>query len=390
MNRYERQESITGERIPKRRLWLWIPLVSLLTIAAFVLAIGFPIGAFLIKGFPTPPLATVTTTIAKVEEWAPRIQAVGTFRPVRGADLSVEVPGIVETVNFDSGGDVPQGRVLIKLRVADELGRLHTLEATRELWRANFARDKAQYDRQLISKVQFDTTQANLNAFEAQVAQQQAEIAKHLLIAPFAGHLGIRNVNAGQYVAPGTPIVTLQALDPIYFDFFLPQQDLDRIKVGQSMTLSVDTFPGESFEGNLATIDPKVDQSTRNVAIRATLPNKDRKLLPGMYATAFVAAGVAQRQITLPQTAILFNPYGNMVYLLAREKDAEGKESLVAKQTVITTGETRGDQIQVLSGIKEGDEVVSGGQLKLQNGTHVVIDNSILPANDPNPTPVER
>lgn len=390
MNRYERPPTIIEERPPRRRLWLWIPLVSLLTVAVFVLVIGFPIGAFLVKGFPQQPPAAVTTAIAKTEEWQSLLQAVGTFRPVRGADLSVEVPGIVETVNFDSGGDVPAGQVLIKLRDADEIGRLRTLEATRDLWRANFARDKAQFERQLISKVQFDTTEANLHAFEAQVAQQQAILDRKTLRAPFAGHLGIRNVNAGQYVAPGTPIVTLQALDPIFFDFFLPQQVLDRIRIDQRVTLSVDTYPGETFEGKLTTIDPKVDQSTRNVAIRATVANKDRRLLPGMYATALVVTGEKERHITLPQTAILFNPYGNLVYILDRETGPDGTVSLVAKQTVVTTGETRGDQIQILSGLKEGDEVVSSGQLKLQNGTKVVVDNSILPSNDPNPSPVER
>jgi len=390
MNRYERQESIAGQQPPRRKLWLWIPVVTLLTIAVFALTIGFPIGAFIVKGFPTPPPATVTTAIARFEEWQPQIQAVGSLKPVRGADLSIEVAGIVDSVNFDSGGNVPAGQLLIKLRDGDDVAKLRTLEASRDLWRANFARDQMQLQRQLISQAQFDITDSNLKALQAQIAEQEAVVAKKTLRAPFAGQLGIRNVNVGQYIAPGTVVATLQALDPIYFDFFLPQQALDRIKVGQPIALKVDTYPDLTFTGKLTTIDPKVDPATRNVAVRATVPNPDHRLLPGMYATANVESGQTERYITLPQTAITFNPYGNMVYLLQKETVPGGEEALVAKQTVITTGETRGDQIAVLTGLKEGDEVVSTGLLKLQNGSRVAVDNTIQPSNDPNPRPVER
>ena len=390
MNRYERQETIVEQNPPRRRLWLWIPVVAILTIAVFVVTIGFPIGAFIVKGFPAPPPATVTSAIARFEDWQPQIQAVGTLKPVRGADLSMEVAGIVVQVNFDSGGDVPAGQLLIKLRDDDDVAKLRTLEASRDLWQANFARDQAQLQRQLISQAQFDITASNLKALEAQINEQAAIVAKKTLRAPFAGHLGIRNVNVGQYIGPGTVVATLQALDPIFFDFFLPQQVLDQIKVGQPITLKVDTYPDMSFTGKLTTIDPKVDTATRNVAVRATIPNADRKLLPGMYATANITSGEMERYITLPQTAITFNPYGSMVYLLQKETGPDGKEMLVAKQTVVTTGDTRGDQIAVLTGLKEGDEVVTSGQLKLQNGAHVAVDNAILPSNDPNPRPVER
>jgi membrane fusion protein (multidrug efflux system) len=369
---------------------LWIPLVTILTVAVFVVTIGFPIGAFIVTGFPSPPPATVTSAIARFEDWQPQIQAVGSLKPVRGADLSMEVAGIVAQVNFDSGGDVPAGQLLIKLIDADDVAKLRTLQASRDLWQANFARDQAQLQRQLISQAQFDITASNLKALDAQIAEQEAIVAKKTLRAPFAGHLGIRNVNVGQYIGPGTVVATLQALDPIFFDFFLPQQILDQIKVGQPITLKVDTYPDMSFTGKLSTIDPKVDTATRNVAVRATIPNADRKLLPGMYATASITSGEMERYITLPQTAITFNPYGNMVYLLQKETGPDGKEALIAKQTVVTTGETRGDQIAVLTGLKEGDEVVTTGQLKLQNGAHVAVDNAILPSNDPNPRPVER
>jgi membrane fusion protein (multidrug efflux system) len=200
----------------------------------------------------------------------------------------------------------------------------------------------------------------------------------------------VRTVNAGQYLAPGTSVVTLQALDPIFMDFYLPQQQLDQVKVGQELAITVDAYPGTKFTGKITTIDPKVDTATRNVAIRATLPNPQRKLLPGMYATATIGTGTPQRYITLPQTAITFNPFGNMVFVVQDSTDKAGKKILAAKQIVVTTGETRGDQVAVTKGLNEGDVVVSAGQLKLLNDTPVVINNAILPANDPNPHPVER
>jgi membrane fusion protein (multidrug efflux system) len=276
------------------------------------------------------------------------------------------------------------------MRDGDIAAKLHTLQAAQNLAQANYDRDKAQYDRNLISHAQFDTTSATLASAQAQVAEQQAILDKYTLRAPFAGHLGVRTINAGQYLAPGTPVVTLQALDPIFLDFSLPQQQLDRIKVGQELSVSVDAYPATKFTGKITTIDPKVDPATRNVAIRATLPNPQRKLLPGMYATATIGTGTPQRYITLPQTAITFNPFGNMVFVVQDSTDKAGKKILAAKQIVVTTGETRGDQVAVTKGLNEGDVVVSAGQLKLLNDSPVVIDNTITPTNDPNPHPVER
>ena len=390
MNRYERQDAMTAPHPSRRRLWLWLPLVTLLAGGIFAAVFFFPIAAFTVKGFPAPPPASVSTAKAVFEEWMPRLEVVGTFQPVRGADLSVEVPGIIDQVNFDSGGNVAEGALLIRLRDTDEVAKLRTLEAARDLAQTNFNRDRAQLERMLISRAQFDVTEANLQSAQAQVAEQQAIISKHTLRAPFAGQLGIRAVNAGQYINPGTPVVTLQALDPIYLDFFLPQQVLERARVGQDVTVRVDAYPGTTFTGRISTIDPKVDAATRNVAVRATLPNRDRRLLPGMFATAEIQTGAPVRYITLPQTAITFNPYGNMVYRVTEQKDAEGKQSLIARQTVVTTGQTRGDQIAILTGLNEGDLIVSAGQTKLQNGAAITVNNAVQPSNDPNPQPRER
>jgi membrane fusion protein (multidrug efflux system) len=389
MNRYEPQSVLTQER-PRRRLWLWMILVSVAAILLIGAIFAFPIAAFMAKGFPAPPPAAVTTTMAHFDQWQPQIQAVGSLKPFRGADLSVEVAGIVDQVNFDSGGDVEAGAQVIKLRDADDVAKLRTLEASRDLAETNFKRDQAQLARQLISQAQFDVTASTLQSYQAQVAEQQAIVQKKTLRAPFAGHLGIRAVNAGQYISPGTVVVTLQALDPIFFDFFLPQQALDKIKVGQDISVKVDTYPDMTFGGKITTIDPKVDPATRNVAVRATLPNAQRKLLPGMFANSTIITGMPQRYITLPQTAVTFNPYGNTVYLVQHKTGPDGKDGLVAQQAVVATGDTRGDQIAIMSGVKEDDEVVTSGQNKLQNGAAISVNNAIQPSNDPNPKPLER
>ncbi len=391
MNRPERPDLMVAARPPRRRrLWLWMTVVVLLAAVFFAAIFAFPIAAFMSKGFPSPPPAAVTTATARFEEWQPTIQVVGSLKPVRGADLSVEVAGIVNEVNFDSGGDVAAGASIIHLIDADDVAKLHTLEAARDLAQTNYTRDQMQLQRQLISQAAFDVTAANLKSLQAQVAEQQAIVAKKTVRAPFAGHLGIRWINAGQYISPGTAIVTLQTLDPIFIDFSIPQQQLDQIKVGQTLTVKVDAYPERMFTGKIATIDPKIDPATRNVAVRATLPNADRKLLPGMFATANISTGGAQRFITLPQTAITFNPYGNMVYVVQEGTDPKGQKGLIGRQTVVTTGLTRGDQIAVLKGLKEGDVVVSTGQTKLQSGGLLVVNNAILPSSDPNPQPHEN
>lgn len=389
MNKPERPPEIVQRR-RKRRLWLALTVVSLTSIVLFAAIFAFPIFAFIKTGFPQQAPVSVSTIAAHYENWLPEVRVVGSLKPVRGADLSVEVSGIVDEVNFDSGGDIQQGARILHLRDADISAKLHTLQAAVDLAQANYNRDKELLPFQLVSQAQFDMDQANLDSAKAQVAEQAAILDKYTLKAPFAGHLGVRTINSGQYLAPGTSVVTLQALDPIFFDFFVPQQQLSDISVGQNISVNVDAYPGATFAGKVTTIDPKVDSATRNVAVRATLPNPQRKLLPGMYATAQISTGTAQRFITLPQTAILFNPYGNMVFLAEESTGKDGKKSLAAKQTVVTTGQTRGDQIAVTSGLKEGDIIVTAGQLKLLNGSMINVDNAIQPADDPNPHPLER
>jgi membrane fusion protein, multidrug efflux system len=337
------------------------------------------------------PPQTVSVTRAGFSEWQPRIEAIGSLRAVKGADLSLEVSGVVESISFNSGDDVEAGAQLLKLRTADDVAKLESLQAMAALSEITNERDQKQFKMQAVSQATLDTDAANLKNARAQVVQQQAIIDKKILRAPFAGHLGIRAVDLGQYLGPGTVIVTLQALDPIFVDFFVPQQAVDEVRLDQAVTVHVDAYKDENFVGKIAAINPKVDTGSRNVQVRATLKNPDHKLLPGMYATVEIATGSPQNYITLPQTAITYNPYGDTVYVVdSKGTAADGKPQLSARQTFITVGPTRGDQVAVLKGVEDGDSVVTAGQIKLHNGSVILIDNSVTPTADAAPVPTDR
>jgi membrane fusion protein (multidrug efflux system) len=337
------------------------------------------------------PPQTVSAAKASYGEWQPQIEAVGTLRAVKGADLSLQVSGIVDSISFNSGDDVQQGALLLKLRSDDDTAKLESLQATAALNDLTYQRDLKQFKIQAVSQATLDIDAANLKNANAQVAQQQAILDEKSLRAPFAGHLGIRAVDLGQYLGAGTTIVTLQALDPIFLDFFVPQQAIDRVRLGQKVVVKVDAFQDRTFAGEIAAINPKVDQSSRNVQVRASMQNADRKLIPGMYATVDIETGPPQKYITLPQTAITYNPYGDTVYIVGNNgAGADGKPHLVARQTFVTTGLTRGDQVAVLKGVNEGDMIVTAGQIKLHNGSPVLIDNSIAPTAEAAPIPIDR
>jgi membrane fusion protein (multidrug efflux system) len=339
------------------------------------------------------PPQTVSAITAHSSSWQPTIEAVGSLRAVRGADLSLEVAGVVDSISFNSGDDVKEGDVLLKLRSEDDVAKLASLQAMATLSELTLDRDLKQWKIQAVSQATIDTDRANLKNAQAQVDQQQAILDKKTLRAPFAGHLGIRAIDLGQYLGPGTTIVTLQALDPIYLDFFVPQQAIDQVRLGQSVTIRIDAFKDQTFAGEISAINPKIDTNTRNVQVRATLKNPDHKLLPGMYATVAINTGAPQSYITLPQTAITYNPYGNTVYVVdSKPAEAGGKpQQQTARQTFVTTGPTRGDQVAILKGVNEGEMIVTTGQIKLHNGSPVLIDNSIAPSADAAPTlPADR
>jgi membrane fusion protein, multidrug efflux system len=332
------------------------------------------------------PAQTVSTVTATVEEWQPQIEAVGSLRAVNGADLSFEVPGIIKELHFKSGDDVSIGDILATLRADDDIARLEALQATANLSEITYQRDQEQFRIKAVSQATLDTDVANVKNANAQVAQQQAVVNKKTLRAPFAGHLGVRAIDIGQYINAGTTVVTLQALDPIYADFFLPQQALTQVRLEQVVTVRIDTYPNQDFPGTITAINPKVDLATRNVQVRAALKNPDRRLLPGMYATVSISAGDRQRYVTLPQTAVTYNPYGETVFVVdSKSEDAQGKPQLTARQIFITAGSKRGDQVAILSGVEQGQTVVSAGQMKLRNGSPLIIDNAIQPTADADP-----
>jgi membrane fusion protein (multidrug efflux system) len=369
-----------------KRMILMLVLVALVLGGIFgweYVKAGF-IKQFL-AGFGNQP-QTVATTVAGPQPWQPQLKAVGSLRAVNGADLSLEVSGIVDQIQFKSGDDVKAGAPLLTLRSEDDVAKLQSLEAQTDLARITLDRDQKQYKVQAISEQVLDTDTANLKNDKALADQQRAIVAKKFVKAPFDGHLGIRQVDIGQYLTAGTTIVTLQALDPIFVDFTLPQQAMAQLQVGQKVTALVDTYPGVRFVGELVAIDPKVDSSTRNLSIRAAFKNPDHKLLPGMYATAQIDTGTPEQFVTLPQTAITYNAYGSTVFLVEdKGKDDKGQPILQARQTFVTVGETRGDQVAVLKGVKAGDQVVVAGQVKLRNGSPVIVNNSVVPSDDADP-----
>lgn len=361
----------------------------------FGLIFGFQIfkGIMIQKFFASQgaPPQTVSTTVAEMQEWQPSISAVGSLRAVKGADLALEVAGIVDEILFESGQEVKEGTVLLRLRSEDEEARLKSLETSAELAATTYERNRKQFEAKAISQASLDVDAANLKNARAAVEQQRALVNKRIVKAPFAGRLGVRRVDVGQYLNPGTPVVTLQSLDPIFADFYLPPQQANRIKVGQKVLVKVDSEAITGLEGQLSAIDPKVEAGSRNVLARATLQNPTQRLLPGTPVNVTIDAGTAQNYITLPQTAITYNPYGDTVFLaLETGKDDKGQPKLQAKQTFVVTGPTRGDQVAVFEGIKSGDVVITSGQLKLQNDTPLIINNKTQPPNDPNPKTVDE
>ncbi len=367
------------------------------------------------------PKQTVSTTTVAELDWQPTLEAIGTLRAVRGADLSSEVAGIVESIDFESGDDAKAGQLLVQLRAEDDVAHLNALKASADLAASTYKRDQAQFEAKAISQETLDTDAANLKSAQAQVAQQQALLDKKSIRAPFAGKIGVRAVDVGQYLNPGTKIVTLQQLDPIYVDFNLPQQDLAQLARDQVVTATSDAWPGVEFKGAVASIDAQVDPDTRNILVRATLKNPQHRLLPGMFASVRVDSGSVQHYLTLPQTAITYNPYGETVFVVrtaaqlrADEADkaavsiddsfnggsskpksvapAPGTDDqqLVVEQEFVTTGPTRGDQVAILKGLKTGDVVVTSGQLKLKTGTAIVINNTVQPTDDAQPKPAEQ
>jgi membrane fusion protein (multidrug efflux system) len=371
-----------------------LPLLIVLIVAAVILGGIYGWQAFIGKmigksmgAMATAP-QTVSTTIAATAAWQSRTEALGTLRAVRGSDLAAQASGVVDTIHIESGTDVKAGSVLLTLKPNDDPAKLAQLQAQAELAAITLKRDQEQLAAQAISQATVDTDVSSLKSARAQVAAQQALIEEKTVRAPFAGRLGIRQVDEGQYLTAGTTVITLQALDPIFVDFYVPQQALSHVKVNQSVSATVDAYPGVTFRGKISSINSKVDSTSRNVQVRGSFANADRRLYPGMYANVLIDNGSATPEVTLPQTAITYNPYGNTVFVVQKNgADEKGNPHLTVLQRFVKLGDTRGDQVAVKSGVAAGEEIVSAGQVKLRNGSPVLIDNKVQPSDESNPSP---
>jgi membrane fusion protein (multidrug efflux system) len=338
-----------------------------------------------IKGASNPP-QTVSTVVAQESTWQPTVEALGSFSASKQAALSAEVSGLVTAIDFDSGQKVRAGQTLVELNPAPLKAQLAQFEAAAALAELNLKRDEAQLEVQAISQSVVDTDKATVKGARAQVAAQKALIAQKTIRAPFAGQLGIRQVNLGQYLAPGTAVVTLQALDPMDIDFTVPQSQIDLVRIGMPAQVETSAVPGRTFKGHVTAIEPQLDTATRNLKVRARLANPHNTLLPGVFATVRLTQGQPAQHVTLPNAAVTYNPYGATVFIVSETgKGADGKPALTVQQRFITTGATRGDQVAVIKGVKVGETVVTAGQLKLHNGSTVIVNNNVQPSNDSNP-----
>jgi membrane fusion protein (multidrug efflux system) len=334
-----------------------------------------------------PPPEAVTTVVAQQEQWPQTLAAIGTLAAVQGVTVSADLPGTVERIEFDSGRAVRAGDVLAVLDTRQEQAQLAAIEARRELAQLTLARVQELLKEKVISKAEFDRATAEAQQTDAQLGEIKAVIQRKTIRAPFSGMLGIRQVNLGQYLAGGDPLVTLQSLNPIYVNFGVPQQSAGQVPAGRQVRITSESIGGVEWNGRVTALDAMVDEATRNIQVQATLANGDGKLRPGMFVQVEVVLGAGERVIALPASAINYAPYGDSVFIVTDMKAEDGRTYRGVRQQLVKVGRSRGDQVAVLGGIKAGDEVVSSGLFKLRNGAAVQINNSVRPANNPAPTP---
>jgi len=320
---------------------------------------------------PRPP-AVVASAKVETQNWQPYLRAVGSLVARDGVEVTGQVDGQVRAINFDSGQTVKKGDVLVQLDDKVDQAILAGLIAERQLAEVEFRRQARLLKQKSTSQSTYDTAQATLNKAKAAVTAEHARIDQMAVRAPFSGVLGIRKVNLGEYLKAGAAIVPLQALDPIYVDFSLPERYLSELSSGQKVQVQVQAYPAQTFEGTISAISAKVDQATRNVQVRATLANADAKLKPGMFAEARVVLPARQGVLTLPRTAITYNPYGDAVFVIEHK---DGRQIVMSRQ--VETGTARDGRVEIVKGLKEGEEVVAAGQVKLRNGAPVKVDNSV-------------
>ena len=367
-------------------------ILMLVLMAAFIGVLGFvKFQQFQAMGAQfaamQPPPEAVTTIVAVREEWPAALGAIGTVAAVHGVTVSADLPGIVDRITFDSGRAVDRGQELVHLDTKQEQAQFAAAQAQLELARLNFERMKDLVGQDAVSRAEYDNAAATHKQAEARVREIRATIERKTIRAPFSGILGIRQVNLGQYLTGGDPVVPLQSLDPIYVNFGVPQQDASRIRLGRAVRISAADLGGDTFAGRVTAVDSIVDDTTRNVRVQATLSNPRRLLRPGMFVQAQVMLGVSEPVVALPASAISYAPYGDSVFVVTDLKNDKGQTYRGVRQQVVKLGGARGDQIAVLSGITQGDEVVTSGVFRLRNGAAVTINNAVQPANSRSPKP---
>src|SRR5262245_22682118 len=367
-------------------------IIMLVAMLGFVTAVGsvkfrqIQAGMAQAASFQPPPEA-VTTVQARAEEWPAPLSAIGSLAAVHGVTVSADLPGVVEAILFDSGRTVGAGEVLVRLDTRQEQAQLAAAEAQLELTRLSLERVSGLRQEGIVAEADLDNAAAEHKQAQARVGEIRARIERQTSRAPFAGILGIRQANLGQYMKAGDPVVPLQSLDPIYVNFGVPQQQERRLSVGGEVRVSAEGLAGAAFVGRITAVDSIVDEATRNVQVQATLPNSDGRLHPGMFVEAQVSLGARDSVVTLPASAVSYAPYGDSVFVVAQRDGPTGQQYKGVRQQFVKLGATRGDQVAVVSGLEEGAEVVSSGAFKLRNGAAVVVNNQVQPGNDPAPKP---
>lgn len=363
-------------------------LLMLAVTALFLAAIGSvkvaQIRTAMAQSSFTPPPEAVTTTVAKQERWPAVLNAIGTVTAIQGVTVSADQPGIVDKIEFESGRQVAAGTVLVRLDTKQEQAQLISVESQRELTRLNFERARDLRDKKVLSESDYDRSAAEARQADARVAEIRATIARKTIRAPFTGVLGIRQVNVGQYLAAGAPVVPLQSLDPIYVNFSVPQQEAGALTRGVEVRLAQD---GLSAAGKLTAVDAVIDSATRNIQAQATFANADGTLRPGMFVKAEVKLGASAPIVSVPASAVSYAPYGDSVFVVKEMTDPKGNTYRGVAQQFVKLGAGRGDQVAVVSGLAPGSEIVTSGVFKLRNGAAVLVDNKVQPGSSLSPKP---
>ena len=342
------------------------------------------------KAFVPPP-ETISSALVREEQWQETLDAIGSIAAVQGVNITPEIAGMVSEIAFESGALVSKGELLVRLDTSSEEAQLRALEAQANLARINAERVRLLRADNTVSQSELDTAEATLKQNQANADAIRAAIEKKTIRAPFAGRLGIRLVNLGEYLDTGKPIVSLQSLSPVYADFSLPQQELARLKTGMRVRIITDTYPDRQFEGTLTAMDPDLDSSTRSVKLQATLDNPDQLLRPGMFARVEVLLPEERTALVIPATSVLSAPYGDSVFLIETQgATTNAGPGLVVRQRFIRKGRVRGDFVSVETGLKPGERIVSAGLFKLRNGMAVAENNEIVPKADEAPRPANR